>query len=423
VYTNPTYRVVGGFVVRHLIIFLGCLSVAFGQGRITAVTTSDGPAVIAQNTWTDIYGSNLVPATTPAGGVTWNNAPEFASGQMPTTLNGVSVTVNGLPAYISFYCSSATTLACGTDQINILTPLDNATGSVPVVVKSGGVSSNSFMVTKQGISPSFFLFSGGIGAPIAALHADYSLLGTGTGFTAAADGETILLFGTGFGLPTTSIIPGASSQSGQLPITPTCYFGHLVAQVNAAYLISPGLYQFNVVVPAQAPATANQVYCTYQNESTNPLNTISVAVPTVQTLSGPLGFTYLGTVSIGGTSNKVAMWELGSNNITICAEQNVGFGALTPVAGAFITSVNSSINIGDNTLSFSGTGTPSSGTYWTSPSMSTNILSTNVTLSVNTLATAFTITANGTITLMTSGGTIQGTLTGTLTPAANFYCE
>jgi hypothetical protein len=45
---------------------------------------------------------------------------------MPTNLNDISVTVNGLPAYIYFYCSSATNRDCPADQINILTRAESA---------------------------------------------------------------------------------------------------------------------------------------------------------------------------------------------------------------------------------------------------------------------------------------------------------
>jgi subtilase family serine protease len=103
---------------------------------ISSVVTADGGPVVAQNTFIVIKGADLVPATTPAGGVIWNNAPSFASGLMPTELNGVSVTVNSKPAFVYFYCSAATDQSCSQDQLNILTPLDNTTGPVPIVVTS-----------------------------------------------------------------------------------------------------------------------------------------------------------------------------------------------------------------------------------------------------------------------------------------------
>src|SRR5678815_4097422 len=39
-------------------------------------TANYGLNRIAQNAWTAIKGTHLVPATTPAGGVFWSNAPE-----------------------------------------------------------------------------------------------------------------------------------------------------------------------------------------------------------------------------------------------------------------------------------------------------------------------------------------------------------
>jgi hypothetical protein len=97
---------------------------------ISVVTTAftSPSSGIAQNTWVEIQGTNLVPATTPAAGVDWSNAPDFAQGRMPTTLNGISVTINGKPAYIYFFCSAATSPICTQDQINVLSPLDAKLG-------------------------------------------------------------------------------------------------------------------------------------------------------------------------------------------------------------------------------------------------------------------------------------------------------
>lgn len=76
-----------------------------GSSYISSVTAAWGGYAIAQNTFIEIKGTNLVPADTPASGVIWSTAPDFAQGRMPTTLGGISVTVNGKPAFIYFYCS------------------------------------------------------------------------------------------------------------------------------------------------------------------------------------------------------------------------------------------------------------------------------------------------------------------------------
>ena len=53
-------------------------------GTIASVSTAFTPASsgIAQNTWVQIKGTNLVPSSTAAAGVVWSNSPEFALGQI-----------------------------------------------------------------------------------------------------------------------------------------------------------------------------------------------------------------------------------------------------------------------------------------------------------------------------------------------------
>jgi len=126
---------------------------------ITGVGVSGGGANIAQNGWASIYGSNLAPAG--VGGLVWSSAPSFASGLMPTGLDGVSVTVNGKPAYIYFISSA---------QVNVLTPLDSTTGPVAVTVNNGTTTSAPYTANLQTVSPGFLRLGDGI--HIAAMHAD-----------------------------------------------------------------------------------------------------------------------------------------------------------------------------------------------------------------------------------------------------------
>jgi uncharacterized protein (TIGR03437 family) len=227
---------------------------------ISSVNVSGGGPAIAQNAWIEIHGAGLAPASVSPG-ITWVNAPDFASGRMPTQLDGVSATVNGNPAYI-YYISPS--------QINVLTPLDNSTGNVPVTVSTGGYTSPPVTVNLQPVAPSFLLLS-----PteyIAALHLDYSLLGPASlssAFTPAQPGETIILYGTGFGLPSTPLIAGSALQSGVLPALPTVTIGGLPATVVYAGVVSPGTYQFNVTVPLAAPNGDLPVVATYGGVSTS----------------------------------------------------------------------------------------------------------------------------------------------------------
>jgi len=247
--------------------------------NITSATVANGGTDIAQNTWIVIKGTNLVPASTPASGVTWDDAPDFAQGKMPTNLGGVSVTVDNKPAFIYFYCSAATSTVCTSDQINVLTPLDGTVGPVPIVVTSGTTSSPPFTANMKAIAPAFLLFNAAGYA--AATHADGSLLGPTSlypGFsTPAAPNETIIVYGVGFGLPGTTLVNGSSQQSGALATNPACQIGGSNAAVSFAGLTSPGLYQVNLIVPPAANNGDNTLSCIY-NGSTTP----SGALITVQ---------------------------------------------------------------------------------------------------------------------------------------------
>jgi uncharacterized protein (TIGR03437 family) len=269
-----TYDKAGNLLSRNI-----AASAATGAGVIASVNTAGSPvaAGIAQNAWLEIRGTNLVPATTPAAGVIWNSAPSFAQGQLPTSIDGVSVTVNGKAAYIYYVCSAATS-PCPVDQLNVLSPLDSTKGSVRVVVTNGTSSSAPFSVTLNANVPSFFLFSGSY---VVATHANGTLLGPTTLYpglsTPAAQGEEIVVWGTGFGLPAAGITAGSSSQSGSLPALPVCKIGTDNAPVAFAGLVGTGLFQVNVMVPNTAATTGDRsITCTYNGASTPATDLITV---------------------------------------------------------------------------------------------------------------------------------------------------
>src|ERR1017187_4406288 len=209
-------------------------------------------ATISQNTWVEIKGSNLSQTTRIWGGGDFDPV----TGNMPTALDNVSATINGKPAFI-YYVSPV--------QINILTPLDSSTGTVPVQVKTPFGTSSVANVTMQTNSLGFFAFNSDKYA--AATHADGTFLGPATLYpgltTPAKPGETIVLYANGFGLVSTPITPGSSSQSGTLPTLPVVTIGNLPSQVIFAGLVAPGEFQFNVVVPAAAPDGDNALSATY----------------------------------------------------------------------------------------------------------------------------------------------------------------
>jgi uncharacterized protein (TIGR03437 family) len=216
----------------------------------------------APNTWLEIKGQVLAPANTAAG-LLWSDAPEFAQCKMPTTLGGVSVTVNGRPAYI-YYVSPT--------QVNALTSLDSTTGPVDVIVNNGTTTIAAFTVVERAVSPAFLLF--GATKYIAATHADNSYLGPaslsvpGAAFTPAHPNETIVLYAVGFGLPSSALTEGSSKQSSPLPELPVIQIGGVNAKVDFAGVVAPGLYQFNVTVPGSVSDGDNAVSATYRGIQT-----------------------------------------------------------------------------------------------------------------------------------------------------------
>jgi uncharacterized protein (TIGR03437 family) len=208
-------------------------------GTVTAVVNAGSfQPGIASGAWLSIFGTNLSQRT-----YTWQ-AGDIVNGMLPSSLQGISVTINGLPAYIDYISPS---------QINVLAPDDATVGPVQVQVIAAQQPSNAVMAQKSQFAPAFLTLDG---ASVAALHADYSLVGApnllpGVIATPAKPGETILLYAVGFGAATP---PQPSGQlvtaEAPLPNNPQITIGGLAASVVYAGLVQAGLYQFNVTVPA-----------------------------------------------------------------------------------------------------------------------------------------------------------------------------
>lgn len=203
-------------------------------------------ASISPGAWITISGTNLASTTR-----TWSSA-ELAGGKLPTSLDNVSVSVNGKAAYVQYISPT---------QINALAPADTARGTVEVKVTANGQTSDAFMATLGAVAPAFFLFDGTF---VAATHADSSLLGKAglfpsapTATTPAKPGETIILYGTGFGETSPAVADGTvTSVLAPLATPAKVTIGGVSATVAFGGLVPPfaGLYQFNVVVPTSLSA-------------------------------------------------------------------------------------------------------------------------------------------------------------------------
>ena len=219
-------------------------------GSFQAAPVVSGSAIVngasfqpgmAQFSWVSVFGANLSSTKR-----TWT-AADMPGGKLPTQLDGAGVTIDGKPAYISYVSPT---------QINALVAADSTLGPVQVTGANQGLTSASATVTMQAVSPAFFISKSNY---IAGFGPDNkTIIGPTTLFPNASapvkPGDQISLYGTGFG-PANTPIPDGLVISNPVPISGvTVRIGGVSAQIAAANLVGPGLYQLNVVVPASTPS-------------------------------------------------------------------------------------------------------------------------------------------------------------------------
>jgi uncharacterized protein (TIGR03437 family) len=209
---------------------------------ITSVVNgaSFNPGVVA-NSWVTIQGTNLAAQTDD-----WSHS--IVNGALPTSLDGVSVSVGGKPAYVYFISPG---------QLNVLAP-DLPAGPTTVTVTTAGGTSSAFATTAAIYGPAFFLWPGN---QVVATRTDYSYAakaGTFAGATTvpAKPGDVIILWATGFGPTVPPAPPGVSVPAGggySTASAPVVTVNGIQATVYGGALApgSAGLYQIAI----QAPAT------------------------------------------------------------------------------------------------------------------------------------------------------------------------
>ncbi len=215
----------------------------FPDGVISA-SEFGGYSSIAPGSWVEIYGANLAAVT---GGWT---AADFIGNTAPTILNGVSVTIGGQPAFVGYTSPG---------QVNVLAPNVPA-GTQQLVLTNSAGSTQAYSVSVSVIQPGLLapasFVVGGL-QYVFAQFANYSFVlppGTLPGVVtrAAHPGETILMWGIGFGevspvTPPGQIATGLTQLTNSLQVK----IGGTAADVPYAGMAPTlvGVYQFNVVVP------------------------------------------------------------------------------------------------------------------------------------------------------------------------------
>lgn len=196
------------------------------------------PGIVA-NSWVTIQGTALAPKTDD-----WSNA--IVNGALPTSLDGVRVSMGGKPAYL-YYISPG--------QLNVLAP-DVPAGPISVTVTTAAGTSTAFSATAGTYGPAFFAWPGN---QVVATRTDYSFAvkaGTfaGTTTVAAKPGDVLVLWATGLG-PTTPAAPAGVAVPGDRAYNtaslPSVTIDDLAATVYGAALApgSVGLYQIAIQVP------------------------------------------------------------------------------------------------------------------------------------------------------------------------------
>jgi len=239
-------------------------------GSITEVKASEGwgtSTAFASGSWVQINGTNL----TQTDFLAWKVPDDFNGNVAPTKLGGVSVSINGKPAYVYYITKN---------QIGVEAPDDPQTGSVSVSVLNNGVTSNTFFAQKAAVAPGllavsyppFSFFVNGKQYLEATFGLSNHYVGTPNlvpgfpyPFDPAKPGDTIFLYGIGFGetdppLPAGTLATAADKIKApitisfdQTPVTNISYAGH--------YPTYTGLYLFALTVP-DVPAGDHQIRVT-----------------------------------------------------------------------------------------------------------------------------------------------------------------
>jgi hypothetical protein len=142
----------------------GLLGSIQGPPEFTSAQILNGgsllPGVLAPNTWMTIKG-NALSATMG----TWT----VTGSALPTHVNGVSVTINGVNVPVSFVSNG---------QVNFLVPAGTPAGNAPVELTNNSLTSASIQTSIAALCPGFFTYGVPIAGKqyVAAAHANGTLI-------------------------------------------------------------------------------------------------------------------------------------------------------------------------------------------------------------------------------------------------------
>jgi len=226
---------------------------------IESASAYGGYSYFASGSWLEIKGTNLADPNdprlaNPSQSGQWAST-DFNGPNAPTNLDGISVTINGKPAYV-WYLSPG--------QLNVQAPEDSTAGNVAIAVTNCKATSSPVMLARQSLAPGLLAppnySSGGTQYLVATFTSDgaYVLntsLGASFGLNSrpAKPGDLIIAYGVGFGDVTPSILPGVIVQQSNSLVNPVTFsFGATPATLSYSGLAGSfvGLDEFYITVPS-----------------------------------------------------------------------------------------------------------------------------------------------------------------------------
>jgi uncharacterized protein (TIGR03437 family) len=294
------------------LLFLTVGATLSGQTpTITGISNNaSGAPAIESGSWVSIYGTGLAATTR-----NWQSS-DFSGNNLPTTLDGVSVQIDGKEAAISYVSPG---------QLNVQAPTDTATGTVQVQVNNS-LGTATGTATLQNYSPAFFTFQTKYAAAVHNSDGVYvapaGSFGSAATSRPAQPGEWLQIYATGLG-PTTPAVPAGQLVGKSAPVSDLTQLhvtiGGVAATVQYAGIVLAGEYQINVLVPQVAngdqPILATIAGVSSQTGVSIPiLNPAGAAVlVTVTPASSTIrcGTTVSLTVKVANTTDQAVTWQVG----------------------------------------------------------------------------------------------------------------
>jgi uncharacterized protein (TIGR03437 family) len=187
---------------------------------------------VAPGEFVTLFGTGLGPASVAQAALPY-----------PTTLGGVSVSVDGTPAPVQLASSG---------QINFIVPYEITDPFAVVTVSYNGATSNAVTLYTDSSAPGVFSLDESGTGDAAALHPDGLIVNAGN---PSQVGETIAVYVTGLGTVSPASADGVAASSTTLSNTDDTidvYIDNVQATVSFEGLAPgfAGLYQVNFVVPS-----------------------------------------------------------------------------------------------------------------------------------------------------------------------------